>query len=269
MLDKKRRFLLILIISLCLFLDTRRENFSQKIPYEIFDEIIKNNMRTKMNDPSWVKYIDKLEFKKYAAERGVKTFPNLATYSQEDSQNFSFDNLPNDYIIKSNKGSGRNIIIRNGNVDANEALSKIKNWGKVYRKSEPQYEYIIPKIFVESLVIPIPDDIKIFYYNGEPVAIQIDVDRYTSHKRNYYDIEGNLLKMKDILHGNIDKNTNHILDVVKRDGKLKKLIELSRKLAKGVDLNLFRVDFYYIDGEFYGGEITLTPGGGAEKIVLT
>ena len=260
------RLLLILIIVVCLFFKRKRETFEQNVPYKKFKEIIIYNMKHKMDDPKWVKYVDKLEFKKYAASVGVKTFPNLAVYSQKDSNLFSFDNLPRDYIIKSNKGSMRNIIVRDGNVDREKVLSKIKNWGKIFNKSEPQYEYIKPKIFVEPLIYPIPEDIKVFYYNGKPVTIEIDVGRFTNHTRNYYDTEGNLMKMK---HNNLDntkKGSKTILDDIKKHGKLGELIKITDKLAKDVSLNLFRVDIYYVGGEFYGGEITLTAGAGQGQL---
>ena len=127
---------------------------------------------------------------------------------------------------------------------------------------EPQYEYIKPKIFVEPLIYPIPQDIKVFYYNGKPVTIEIDVGRFTNHTRNYYDTEGNLMKMKHNNYDNTKKGSKTILDDIKKHDKLGELIKITDKLAKGVSLNLFRVDIYYVGGEFYGGEITLTAGAG-------
>ena len=127
MMRQTTRFLLIIIIVACLFFKRKRETFEQNVPYKQFYEMITYNMKHKMDDPKWVKYVDKLEFKKYAASVGVKTFPNLAVYSQKDSNLFSFDNLPRDYIIKSNKGSGRNIIVRDGKVDREKVLSEIND----------------------------------------------------------------------------------------------------------------------------------------------
>lgn len=266
MMRQTTRLLLIIIIVACLFFKRKRETFEQNVPYKQFYEMITYNMKHKMDDPKWVKYVDKLEFKKYAASVGVKTFPNLAVYSQKDSNMFSFDNLPRDYIIKSNKGSGRNIIVRDGKVDREKVLSEIKNWGKIFHKSEPQYEYIKPKIFVEPLIYPIPQDIKVFYYNGKPVTIEIDVGRFTNHTRNYYDTEGNLMKMKHNNYDNTKKGSKTILDDIKKHDKLGELIKITDKLAKGVSLNLFRVDIYYVGGEFYGGEITLTAGAGKGQL---
>ena len=39
------------------------------------------------------------------------------------------------------------------------------------------------------------------------------------------------------------------------------MCDLAMKLAKEVPLDLVRIDFMYINDEFYGGEITLTPDG--------
>lgn len=45
----------------------------------------------------------------------------------------------------------------------------MKDWGAPYLDgaSEPQYEYIRPKILVEELLDPIPDDIKVWVYNHQ------------------------------------------------------------------------------------------------------
>ena len=43
------------------------------------------------------------------------------------------------------------------------------------------------------------------------------------------------------------------------------MYENGDKLSSDVDLDCFTVDLYYINGKFYGGELTLSPNAGSGK----
>ena len=54
-----------------------------------------------------------------------------------------------------------NKLIKN---EMNKRFNNRCNWGKEFKPdTEPQYEYTEPKIIVEELILPIPEDIKIFF----------------------------------------------------------------------------------------------------------
>ena len=50
---------------------------------------------------------------------------------------------------------------------------------------------------------------------------------------------------------------------IQKPDNLKKMIELSERLAKNI--SFIRVDFYNINGKIYFGELTFYPASGLEK----
>ena len=235
-----------------------------------YNDMIRWNMKNKLDDPKWTRFVDKLLFKKYARSRGVPSFRTLAVYDQKNYKNITFSGLPKQYVIKSNKASARNIIVKDSRtLNKDELFSQVKKWGEPFwnKKNEPQYEYTQPKIFIEEYIDPLPEDIKIWFHNGNPTLIQIEQGRFTDeHTRIFYDIRGELLPIKKGLKVLTDKN--NIFNDVVRDGKLKELLTTASKLARDVDLDLFRVDVFYLGGKFYAGEITLSPAAALTKIEM-
>jgi len=233
-----------------------------------------NNMKYRLNESKYTKFVDKLQFKEYCKSKGVDTFKTLKIYDQKDYDKINIKGLPDKFIIKSNKGSGRNFIVNNEeqrnklinminqNPNPNIKSDKhISQWGDMYSYlKEPQYEYTKPKIFIEELIEPIPQDIKLFYLNKKLIFIKIYIYISNGHKTKYYDENRNILNIKQ----SFDKyNGKTIIDNMS-DNKFKELKSVGDRLASGVDLDLdlFRVDIYYVNDKFYGCEITLSPDGG-------
>ena len=60
---------------------------------------------------------------------------------------------------------------------------------------------------------------------------------------------------------------NHILNEIrKHPTAIKDLTNIAKRLASQVPLDLVRVDVYWHDNKWFGGEITLTPEGGTATI---
>ena len=61
------------------------------------------------------------------------------------------------------------------------------------RSREYVYKNIKRKIIVEELILDdskeIPNDYKIFCFNGKPKFIQVDINRFKNHKRAFFSIE--------------------------------------------------------------------------------
>lgn len=258
----------------------KKNKIIEMIGSDIFKwgEMIKDNAKNKLDDPKWTKFVDKVLFKEYCAKKNVPTFKTLALYDQKDWEKITddFHKFPNKFILKSNKGYNRNCIIKNKRWKKNalNGLSKRFNrrcdWGKPHLAEkfihlEPQYEYTEPKIIIEELILPIPEDIKIFFLDKKPVLIQIDTDRYSGHKRNLFNLKAESIPLR-FNYDLTDKRT--ILDDVIENDQLIEMIDTAKRLAEDVDLDLFRVDIYYIDKVFYGGEITLSPEAGKFKLSI-
>lgn len=172
--------------------------------------------------------------------------------------------LPDKFVLKCNHDSGGLAICQNKNqFDITSARSKINRSLKsnfYYVGREYQYKNIVPKIICEEFISndeKIPEDYKIYCFNGVPDSILLCKDRFSknSHRAQYFyfDQEWNFLRYnkgdETIENPKINKPKN--LDI---------MIEIAKKLSE--DFIFARIDLYNIDGKIYFGEITLSPNSG-------
>ena len=164
------------------------------------------------------------------------------------------------YVIKTNNNSGTNIFIRQ--------ISDV-NWDKIEKRlyrflqdrhpkisNEWPYYYIEPMILVEKMLGEEPPvDYKIFVFYGKAKLIQVDTDRFTEHKRAFFDIDWSRLPFS--LEFPLETRP------IERPVTLDRMIDAAEKLAEG--LPFVRVDFYEVDGRPYFGEMTFFPGSGTER----
>jgi len=189
--------------------------------------------------------------------------PNIAVYDKVDQIDFS--TLPQSFVLKANHGSGWNIICANKlDIDIIKTKIKLNNWlntnyydfGKEY-----QYRDIKPKIICETYLQNTKEepliDYKIFCFSGKPIYIQVDLDRHTSHKRNFYDINWKLTPFTTCYP--IGKT------VLPKPILLDEMLDIAVKLSTG--MQFARIDMYYYMGNIYFGEITLHHGGGFEPFI--
>ena len=230
-------------------------------------ELILDNMKHKLDNPKYTKFVDKLEFKEYCKSKGIKTPNFIKSWNQDDYKDIDlydlYKNTP--CVLKSTKGSGRNIILKDTNDINYSIFDKIKYWGEIHNEKEPQYEHIIPRIFIEDYIDPFPEDIKVYMLNGKIKMIGIHkTDDIIKNKKymNFYDSNFNKLDCKRTKHDNFTGRS--VLDEILDDNNGDKLLDTVYNLAnhKDLDLDFYRIDLYYHNGEFMGGEMTLSPHAG-------
>ncbi|UZH54649.1 hypothetical protein JRG66_11800 [Salinimicrobium tongyeongense] len=188
--------------------------------------------------------------------------PTLAIY--EKVSDIDYNSLPNSFVIKANQGSGWNIIVEDKNF-LNKKLveDKFSRWLKmdysIYGR-EWQYQKISRKIIVEkflenNLEKPLLD-YKFFCFNGQPQFVQVDIDRHTDHRRNFYDLEWNLQPFS-LLYPNSTKK-------IEKPARFQKMISIASEIARNLknEMDFVRVDLYSHNGNIYFGEITFHPEGG-------
>ena len=209
---------------------------------------------------------DKYLARAYVAEKaGAKYLvPLIGVYDHFDEINF--DELPDKYILKVNHGSGQNIIIQGvENVNKEFIKKKCNLWLKqshYHATKEPQYKNIIPKILIEKLLIDergsLPLDYKMHCINGRVEFIQVDIDRFDNHKRNFYSTDWILLPFTWCPNNSGWINGRPI----ERPVNLDNMIWIAELLAS--DFPYLRVDLYSINEIIYFGELTLHHGSGWE-----
>lgn len=208
-------------------------------------------------------YADKLAVREYVKNKVGDEYliPIIKVYDQPDD--IKFEELPKQFVLKLNHGSGMNIICKDkSKLDKITALKNLEKWySQNYYEVGGEYQYsdITTKVFAERYMETKSgsgdlNDYKIFCFDGVPKFVQVDVDRFDNHKRAFYDLKWNRLPFT-ILHPNYEGE-------VEKPERLIKMLEIARSLSKGFPH--IRVDLYTVEGKIYFGELTFHHGGGFE-----
>ncbi|MDT2808516.1 ATP-grasp fold amidoligase family protein [Vagococcus lutrae] len=206
--------------------------------------------------------VDKLEVRKYIEKKNLD-FILVDLYGAYRSfEDIEFDNLPNEFVIKTTNGSQTNIIVKNKkSLDYSDVKNKLNEWlmrdQYIYGR-EWAYKGLEPKIIIEELLVDNENldeeikDYKFLCFNGQPKYIVYDSDRFSGHKRNIYDLEWNNL--------DIETDCKRIEESVPKPRRLEDMINIAKKLSS--DFPFVRVDLYYVNEKIYFGELTFYPWSG-------
>lgn len=207
-------------------------------------------------------FADKIKVRKYVADKiGEKYLTNLI-WSGTNLLEARSIALPRAFIIKSNNGSGTNIIVRDlTNFDWDAAQHTTQGWLKhdhSISHAEWQYRWIKPALLIEELLVgkdgAIPTDVKFYCFHGRVELIQLHFDRFENHSKSIYSRQFEPLPFT---HNFPEYSGN-----VSRPESLDEMITLAENLA-GAEPFL-RIDFYNSDSPVFG-EITLHPVTGLGK----
>lgn len=222
----------------------------------------------------WAKLSDKYLVRDYITEKGLKDIliPLYGMWNDVDSLFADWAELPNEFVLKSNNGSGNVFIVNDKNggknsVDKSKLRRKLKKWlaEKDFHLDEAElhYQYIKNVIIAEELLkdndiesfSQSMIDYKFWCFNGKPYGVLVVYDRElgtSHHYLDFYDLNWNEKTsfMSDtILRHRIEKPKN-----------FEKMIEISRILSEGFPQ--VRIDLYNLNGKIYFGEMTFTSLGG-------
>ena len=184
--------------------------------------------------------------------------PLIAVYDKVED--IKWDELPEQFVIKCNHGSGMNIIVNNKSTfDINNAKSMLKTWmGRDFTFQngfEAHYHDIPHKIIVEKYMNDGHDtlhDYKFWCFNGEPKIYTIN-DGNGHGDIMYYRMDDTEWNLYEVKHHDDYKKPEHF----------NTMVEYAKKFAE--PFKFVRVDFYEIDHKIYLGELTFTPGACAFK----
>ncbi len=230
-------------------------------PRSFNENIIRRKLYTNKDLFSTVS--DKWQVRKYVSNKVDKDILTKIHHVTEDPETIPFDHIPEECVIKPTHMSGPIIFIeKQEKPDPDSIKESCREWlAETYgqMKEEYWYEQITPRIVIEERLRgkdrDSPYDYKFFVFHGKVEYIQVDSDRYTTHKRRFYDKDWNPqdFELKFPLGPVIDKPK-----------KLDEMINIAEKL--GEDFDFIRVDLYEIDSErIVFGELTLAPGSGGER----
>lgn len=221
-------------------------------------------LKLSIRDKKQSELVDKYQVRDFIKETiGEKyLIPLVGVYDKVED--IVIDNLPQKFVIKMTNGSQNNIICKDINkFNWTKSKVKLNEWLKYdyYKRTrEWPYKNVRNRIVIEEFLETKDDnliDYKFFCFGGEPQFIQLDIDRFKNHKRDFYDM--NFEKIEDF---NITyENSNNKQE---KPQNFERMVSLVKKLAKS--WKFVRVDFYNIEGTIYFGEITFYPGNCNEPI---
>lgn len=213
---------------------------------------------------------DKYRVRAYVNERlGHKTaekvlIPLLHVFEHESE--ISPNSLPDNGVLKSNHGSGNNLIIRDGNKPTQATLNRlVKTW--LYepyglRNHEWAYTETPRKILLETLLTDsqnrIPADYKLHMIHGKCELIKVDNDRHDKFTSTLYDGNWNFLNVKW---------RRKIGSPQEKPPQLHDMLSIAEQLAKAFDF--VRVDFYIVEDRIYFSEMTHYPSRGRGRFEPT
>ncbi len=240
--------------------------FGRKMDWEnpsTYNEII-NWEKLNIRDERRTRLADKLLVKDWVREQIGEKYITKLYGSWNDAEDIDFNALPNQFVLKLNNGSGRNIVVKDKNlIDRTKVcrqLNEWKNFNFAYKALELHYRDINPKIICEEYLDGVADnvyDYNIYCFQGEPMYIWcIKGSHKPDCKASFYNKDW---KMMPFVYRYPKDNI-----VAPKPEKLEEMLNLCRILSKG--FKHVRVDWYNLpDGRVLFGEMTFSTCAGLRR----
>jgi hypothetical protein len=239
-------------------------------------------------NPRLTMFADKVAVRDYVKSKVGEKYLSLEIARLENPEELRGLELPKNFALKSNHGSGAMILVWEGaSLDQglpnrprkpnwNQYLIHPNSWNQdlaiklckqwlyqnyFYRVGQyPEWGYkdIKPMLLVEELLTnsknELPEDYKFFVANGRCQFIQVDTSRFNGHCRDLYTTDWTHIPVE-----NIYPNSGQNLE---KPSSLEEMVQVAEKL--GEDTDFIRVDLYVTSKGIKFGELTNYPGGGVE-----
>jgi hypothetical protein len=208
---------------------------------------------------------DKFAVREYISKQGFgDMLPRIFGVYQSVSE-IDLAKLPERFVLKGTHGSGFNLFCTDkAAFDWPAAKQKMDHWLKQdisYIAGETHYSEVPPRIICEEHLGDengnVPDDYKLFCFNGKVHCTMVCTDRFAKEgvKFDFFDSEF----AAALPYGQSAQMNKRI---VKPEGydRMKAVAEiLSRPFP------FVRVDFYDVNGRVVFGELTFTPNGCVDR----
>lgn len=216
----------------------------------------------KLNDknPLKTKCVDKYAVREYVKEKGYEETLNEVYSIYKNAYQINIGALPDQFVLKATHGSHMNLIVKDKSK-VNWVCEKIMmqswlNQNIYWSGREWPYKNVHRRIIAEKYLEDRTGelrDYKFFCFNGIPKYIDVDVNRFSGHFRNFYDTEWKFLPMTSCVSNNPDV-------VLEKPECFEKMLEMAGRLSE--PFQFARIDLYESKGKVFFGEITFFPDGG-------
>lgn len=218
----------------------------------------------------WTRLADKYAVRGYVEEMGLGDILVPLIGKWDNPEDIPWDALPNSFVIKTNNGSGTNLIVKDKDkLDIDEAKRCVNKWfnNKIATTTtEFHYNDIVPCVIAEELLInPVEIvsfsstliDYKIWCFNGVAYYVWVCSNRVgSSTEVALFDRNWNYLPDKSVFTEHYKKQER----LVPRPNNLEGMLAVAERLSVGIPV--VRVDLYNLNGKIFFGEMTFTSLGG-------
>lgn len=225
-------------------------------------------LNTYLNNPLVSQCADKYAVREYVQKQGCGDILNELYGYWTDPDAIDFDQLPNQFVLKSNYYYHLNLVVTDkSQLDIPATRKLLRRWMRSnghLLHSEMQYAATPKKILAEKFIETedglAPADYKIYCCNGEPLYVMVCVGRgmHVKPKFYYFDTKGNL--QRELTKDGIEAPKDFTYAI---PAGWDKMMDCARKLS--APFPFVRADFYIEQGKVIFGELTFTPGGGLDS----
>lgn len=220
--------------------------------------------------PEYTMMVDKFEVRKYIEVTIGKEYLNDLLGVWDNAEEIDFDQLPNEFVLKTNHASGGVIVCTDkSKLDKERVIKNLNARLKMnpwYYYQEWPYKEVKPKIIAEKYLRQIVNgnegliDYKFYCFNGVPKFLYICREVYFRDDRkdflDFYDTQFHKLPVKRADIASFE-------EIMIKPNNFEEMLNIAKILSKG---HLFvRVDLYSVDDQVYFGELTFKPTGGFAK----
>lgn len=220
----------------------------------------------------WPDLADKYKVRDYVEKCGLGYMLNDLYAVWQYPEDINFEVLPNQFVLKTNNGSGDAIVVKDkSTIDVDLIKKKLRkdldrHFGVL--SAEPHYLKINPLIICEKylkescLLSSSLIDYKFYCNFGKVLALMVCFDRTIGvhAEKVIYDIETWTPRYEYLKS---EYKSNSSMKTIPKPKSLSEMLDAASILSK--EFPLVRVDFYEIDDKPIFGEITFTSDAGCIK----
>jgi len=236
---------------------TTRKKLNLKNPVDFNEKL--QWLKLYWQHPLVYRCADKYEVRSYIEEAGCPEILNDLYHVYNRVDEICWDVLPDSFVLKTTNSCGTNIICSNkSELNKEETISKLRKWMKIdysYYAAELHYSKIIPRIVCEKYLNTeagfLPNDYKIYCFNGFPKIILVATDRAVELRLFFVDLNWRKI--------DIGSNKYNLGEPPEKPECLGKMLSYAETLSK--PFPFVRIDFYNVNNHPVFGEMTFTPAG--------
>ena len=214
-------------------------------------------------NPVMPQCVDKYDVREFVQNKGLGNILNHCYGVYESVDDIHWNDLPKQFVMKLTTGGGglNVVIVKDKDKEDIEHLKQIvRSWRTAPRKKQPslgrEWAYTGIKnsrVIIEDLMEDNTnadgsiDDYKFMCFDGKFRFLWVDKNRYTNHKRGFWDEQLNFLE-------NVSSDYPALDSQPQLPANIYEMIKVAEKLSE--DFPHARVDLYNIRGKIIFGEIT-------------